>query len=167
MPTVADNPARVRDIADAIALELNATLAVVNESDQSAIAPARFVAARNYGQDYANADLKTLHVDVRPPGWTLDAESRGGSDDHYQLEIAVQQLITLSDQSTIDLLFDLTAHIARYFCPKRILGAYGNVAAGTVEVVETPPPLLYAPDKLRQGRYFGLVTLTLQEFVAR
>lgn len=166
MPPITDNPARIRDVCDAIALELNATLAVKNESDNSAITPARFTAARTYGVDYDNVTLKTLHVDVRPPIAAMEAESRGGSDDTYEIEIAVQKAVLKTDLAAIDLLTDLTYHVGRYFCPRKILGVYGNVLADQVQVQETILQL-YAPDKIAQGRYFGLVTLTLKEYVDR
>lgn len=168
MPSVADNPARCRDVGDAMALEMNATIAVTNESDNSAITPARFTASRTYGVEYTNEELKTLRVDVRVPMWMLEAESHGGSEDHYQIEIALQQWAQdlAKDKAQVDLLSDLTGRVARYFCPKRILGAYGNVQANQVLVVETMVQL-YNPDKIKQGRYFGLVTVTMKEYVDR
>src|SRR5262245_6913114 len=116
-----DNPARAREVADAIVMELNKAIGT-HQEDDTLIDPARFTAARTYGVDYENVDLKTLRVDVRVPAWVLQSESHGGSEDLYGVEIAAQKAVDPTDRDGIDLLQDLTGRIGRYFCPKKILG---------------------------------------------
>ncbi len=163
-----DYAARSRQAALAIVDELNQTVAIKSEDGNDDIEPARFTASFNSLQDYKVSELNTLHVDARDAGWLLDVESRKGGKDHYQVEISVQQAVDKKDESAIALLKDLTGRIARKFSPRVFLAVNmtNAIEAEEMQVISTSC-LLYAPDKLNQNRYFGLVSITLAEFVER
>lgn len=168
MPPPYDYPLRSRQVALAIIADMNATIAVESEDGSQDIDPPRFVADFVSVPDFKVPDLKDLRVSARDIAWTPDVESRGGRQDHYQVEIAVQKTVSRGEEDDIATLKDLTARIARRYCPKFQLLANlaQEIEANTVQVILTVP-LIYSPEKLAQNRYFGTVNLTLQEFTDR
>lgn len=160
MPTYYDT-ARAREIADAIVTTLNSEVA--SKDEDGAAIPTQFTARRVYLLEYDNIDLAKLRVDVRPTVVIREEQDRGSNRHFYGVEICVQKRIkklTDDNTSTVDELVDLANRIERLF-PIGEIESLSNDPTGT-QVVESTH-LLYDPDKLSQGKFYSLLSLTMLE----
>jgi hypothetical protein len=155
---------RIIIVSDAVVDEINADIAAKDEAGNP-LSPVLFTANRTYGAEYTNAELKTLRVDVRHPAVITGEESRGGSEDTYGIEIAVQQAVAIGNTEAIDALVILARRMARRFPVTSVIDTDDVPHSDGVQVIENQH-LVFDPEKLAQGRFFSLISLTLREFAS-
>ena len=132
-------------IGDTVVSELNAA-----SFSQS------FTAERNYLPLYDLNELKTLRVTVVPTAATLETKSRKSAQHDVEIDIAVQQKVTDTNNPAIDPLMALVEEIADHFRFKRL-------ASPDAIWVKTESEPVYAQEHLDQYRVFSsLLTLTFR-----
>lgn len=138
--------ARITDIADAVAAEINAL-------DTPPLGAVRYARV----PEFALADMKTLHVTVVPKGWESQLASRSSSQFEYQIDVGVQKKWLTGDNAELDGLLALVERIADHFRAKRLTTM---PAAMWVKAENTP---LYSPEHMKDLRQFtSVLTLTFQ-----
>ena|ERR1022692_4624550 len=156
---------RIIEVANYIVAELNAEVAAFDESGNP-ISPALFTADRAYYTEYRNTDLVNLKVDVRHPAVATAEESRGGTEDTYGIEIAMQQAVVRTNLAALDALVTLARRVARTFPVTAVLPiTSSDPALFQVQVAENLH-LVFDPDKLARGQFYSLVSLAIVEFAA-
>jgi hypothetical protein len=155
---------RLIDVANTIVGMLNADVAALDENG-GAISPVLFTAKRTYAAEYTNVQLKTLQVDVRHPVVSTAEESRGGNEDTYGIEIALQQVVDKTNLTAIDALVKLSRRAARLFPANSVI--FGGVINQTdgVQVIENLHSV-FDPTKLAANQFYSLISLALREFTA-
>ncbi len=132
-------------IGDAVVTDLNA-----GSFSQS------FTAERNYLPLYELSDLKTLRVTVVPNATAMETKARNASQHDVDIDIAVQQKLTKTDNTTIDPLMALVEEIADHFRFKR----FSSPSAIWIRTENEP---VFAQEHLDQYRVFtSLLTLTFR-----
>ena len=139
--------ARIIDIADAIAAELNAAPA-------GTFAPA-FTAARRVLPAFELAELAELRVTVVPKSVEISGAMRSACLIDCQIDIGVQQKLGKDMDTEVAALCGLVEQIAAYLRRRTLAGA---PHAAWVRSQNDP---VYAPDHLAQQRTFtSVLTLT-------
>ena len=139
--------ARVIDIADAVAAELNAASA-------GTFAPA-FTAARRVLPAFELAELAELRVTVVPKALEITGAMRSASLIDCQIDIGVQQKLGKDLDTEVAALCTLVESIAAYLRRRPL------AAAPLAAWVRTQNDPVYAPDHLANERTFtSVLTLT-------
>ena len=139
--------ARIIDIADAIAAELNAAAA-------GTFAPA-FTAVRRVLPSFDLSELAELRVSVVPKALDISGAARSASQFDRQIDIGVQQKLGKDLDTEVAALCGLVEQIAAYLRRRPLTGM---PHAAWVRTQNDP---VYAPDHLAQQRTFtSVLTLT-------
>lgn len=139
--------ARIIDIADAIAAELNAAAA-------GTFAPA-FTAVRRVLPAFDLSELAELKVTVVPKGVEIGGAMRSASQFDFQIDIGVQQKLGTDLDTEVATLCGLVEAIAAYLRRRPLTGM---PHAAWVRTQNDP---VYAPDHLAQQRTFtSVLTIT-------
>ena len=96
--------ARILDIADAVAAELNA-----HEFGTE------FTALRAYLPRFDLEAMGTLHVTVVPNALEMSLSTRGGGDRDYVVDVGVQKRFAQGESDEVDGLMDLVEGVALHF----------------------------------------------------
>ncbi len=144
--------ARIIDIADAIAAELNAAAA-------GTFAPA-FTAVRRVLPAFDLSELAELKVTVVPKGVEIGGAMRSASQFDFQIDIGVQQKLGKDLDAEVAALCGLVDAIAAYL-RRRPLAATPHAAW-----VRTRNDPVYAPEHLADQRAFTSVLTVTYRSVA-
>lgn len=137
--------AQITDIADAIVTALN-------EHDFSQ----EFLAERAYLPKYDLKDMGELHVTVVPKSIEGTVATRTVREEHYKIDVAVQQHFSEGDNQTVDYLTDLVEEIADF------LLALDKSAVASGKVVQVVNEPIYAVEHMKDARLFtSVLTVTV------
>ena len=115
-----------------------------------------FTAVRNFLPLYELSDLKSLRVTVVPNATAIEAKARNTTQHDVEIDIAVQQKLSKTDNTTIDPLMTLVEEIADHFRFKRL-------TSPDAIWMKTENEPVYAQEHLDQYRVFtSLLTLTFR-----
>lgn len=159
-----NNPARLRQIRDAVIAEMNADVGAKDEANQALPIP-QFVATAKWNANPSHQQANDLLVYVRAMTRAIEPESRGGNELNYGIEIAFQKTILPREDfdTRFDELTDIVNRVARYFQPNSELYTTGFENVVITECLMT----IYDPALLDAGRFFATVNLVLREWSDR